>query len=135
LPVVELDKYFWQDGLLPTPPAQWRDIQRKLADQERWIMDGDLGKYDELAIRLQAADTILILDFPLLLCLTRAMRRSKERMDFWWWLVSWRLIERAKIRRLVAQCAGGADVHVFSGPAELERYLSSIAPGQSEITA
>ena len=57
-------------------------------------MDGDLGKYDELSVRLQAADTVLILDFSLLLCLVRAMRRSKERRDFWWWLITWRRIER-----------------------------------------
>ena len=126
LPVIELDKYFWQPALVPTPRAQWTEIQRKLAHQERWIMDGDLGKYDELGVRLQAADTVLILDFPLLLCLMRAMRRSKERMDFWWGLVTWRLIERPKIKRIVAKYGGRAEVHTFSNPAQLERYLSFV---------
>jgi adenylate kinase family enzyme len=134
LPVVELDKYFWQPGLLPTPRAQWMEIQRKLADQECWIMDGDLGKYDELSVRLQAADTVLILDFPLVLCLVRAMRRSKERMDFWWWLVTWRLIERPRIKRTVARHAGRAEVRVFSSPDQLERYLSSIESGRPKPT-
>src|SRR5262249_799151 len=116
----------WQPALVPTPRAQWIEIQRRLADQECWIMDGDLGKYDEPSVRLQASDTVLILDFSLLLCLMRAMRRSKERMDFWWWLVTWRVIERPKVRRTVAQYAGRAEVHAFSNPAQLERYLSSI---------
>ena len=132
LPVVELDKLFWQPGLIPTPRQHWIEAQRRLADQPRWIMDGDLGNYDELSVRLQAADTVLILDFSLRLCLMRAMRRSKERMDFWWWLITWRRIERPRIKRIVAQYAGHADVHVFSNPDQLEQYLSSIASGRPE---
>ncbi len=49
-------------------------------------MDGDLGPYDQLDVRLVSADTIILLDFPLLLCAWRAMRRSRERTDFWLWL-------------------------------------------------
>src|SRR5215831_9603268 len=105
LPVVELDKHFWQPGLIPTAREQWIEEQRRLASQPLWVMDGDLGKYDELSVRLQAADTVFILDFSLLLCLVRAMRRSKERMDFWWWLINWRRIERPRIRKNVAKYA------------------------------
>jgi adenylate kinase family enzyme len=123
LPVVELDRHFWQPGLVPTPHARWTEIQRRLADQERWIMDGDLGKYDELSVRLLAADTVLILDFGIFVCLIRAIRRSKERMDFWWWLLTWRWIERPKIKKAIAEYASHADVRIFSRPAELERLL------------
>jgi len=76
---------------------------------------------------------VLILDFSLLLCLVRAMRRSKERLDFWWWLITWRRIERPRIKRIVAQYAGHAEVHVFSNPDQLERYLSSIESGRPEM--
>jgi adenylate kinase family enzyme len=124
LPVVELDKHFWQPGLVPVPRARWIEIQRRLADQERWIMDGDLGKYDELGVRLQAADAVLILDFGVLLCLMRAMRRSKERIDFWWWLLTWRWIERPKIKRAIAEYAARAEVRILSSPEELERFIS-----------
>jgi adenylate kinase family enzyme len=134
LPVVELDKHFWRPSLVPTPHAQWIEVQQKLAAQECWIMDGDLGKYDEPGVRLKASDTVLVLDFSLLLCSTRAIRRSRERMDFWWWLITWRSIERPKITSLVARYAGRAKVHVFSSPAQLERYLSSIACGRSGST-
>jgi hypothetical protein len=122
LPVVELDKHFWQPGLVPVPRARWIEIQRRLADQERWIVDGDLGKYDELGVRLQAADTVLILDFGVLLCLMRAMRRSKERIDFWRWLLTWRWIERPKIKRAIAEYAARAEVRILSSPEELERF-------------
>jgi len=53
-------------------------------------------------------------------------------MDFWWWLITWRRIERSRIKRIVAQHAGYAVVHLFSNPDQLEQYLSSIASGRPE---
>ena len=81
LPVIELDTLFWRPGLAPTPREEWAAIQRQLAAQESWIMDGDLGPYDVLDIRLQAADAIVFLDFSPLRCAWRAIRRSPERDD------------------------------------------------------
>src|ERR1039458_4614079 len=83
LPVIELDKIFWKSGLRPTPPAEWENRQRELVEQSQWIMDGDFGPYDAVAVRPRAADTIAFLDFPLWLCAWRALRRSHERLDFW----------------------------------------------------
>jgi hypothetical protein len=103
LPVIELDKHFWQPGLAPLSREKWVEVQRKLASQSRWIMDGDLGPYDALPVRLSMADTVLLLDFPLWLCLWRALRRGKENWDFWWWLITWRWLERAKLRDMFAQ--------------------------------
>jgi adenylate kinase family enzyme len=63
LPLIELDKLFWRPGPAATPPGEWAAIQRKLAARESWIMDGDLGPYDVVNVRLQAADTVVFLDF------------------------------------------------------------------------
>jgi hypothetical protein len=35
-----LDKHFWQPGLAPLSREKWVEVQRKLASQSRWIMDG-----------------------------------------------------------------------------------------------
>jgi hypothetical protein len=64
LPVVELDKEFWRPGLVATPRDQWAEIQQRLVEEDAWIMDGDLGPYDAVDVRLRAADTIIFLDFP-----------------------------------------------------------------------
>jgi hypothetical protein len=90
LSLIELDKLFWRPGLAATPPGEWAAIQRKLAARESWIMDGDLGPYDVVDVRLQAADTVVFLDFAPLRCAWRAIRRSRERADFWRWLLSYR---------------------------------------------
>jgi hypothetical protein len=51
-------------------------------------MDGDLGPYDVVEVRLRAVDTIIFLDFSFARCAWRTIRRSCERADFWRWLVS-----------------------------------------------
>jgi len=88
--VIELDKLFWRPGLAPTPREEWAAIQRQLAAQDSWIMDGDLGPYDVINVRLQAADTVMFLDFSAFRCAWRAIRRSRERADFWRWLLTYR---------------------------------------------
>jgi hypothetical protein len=126
LPVIELDKHFWQPGLAPLPREKWVEVQRKLASQSRWIMDGDLGPYDALPVRLSMADTVLLLDFPLWLCLWRALRRGKENWDFWWWLITWRWLERPKLRDMFAEHPN-AQVHILRSQKELDQLLSKLA--------
>src|SRR5690349_19246238 len=77
LPVIELDKGFWRPGLVATPRDQWVLVQQTLVAEERWIIDGDLGLYDAVEVRLRAADTIILLDFSLLRCAWQAIRRSR----------------------------------------------------------
>ena len=128
LPVIELDKLFWRPGLAPTPRDEWAAIQRQLAAQESWIMDGDLGPYDVLDIRLQAADAIVFLDFSPLRCAWRAIRRSPERADFWKWLLLYRR-SRPALRHAIAAHARDADVYVLPTPRAVRRFVAKIASG------
>ena len=58
------DWLFWLPGAVPMDAAQWAAGQRELVRGDAWILDGDLGPYDQyLGIRLQAADTVIVLDF------------------------------------------------------------------------
>lgn len=102
-------------------------MQQELAKQSRWIMDGDLGPYDVLSVRIAAADTVLLLDFPLWLCVWRALRRDKEKWDFWWWLITWGWRERPKIRGMLASHPS-LNLHIFRSPKDLETFLADITP-------
>jgi adenylate kinase family enzyme len=123
--VIELDKHFWQPGLVATPKDKWVQIQNDLAANKNWIMDGDLGEYDVLDVRLGVADTVLLLDFPFFICAWRAFRRGKERLDFWLWLLSWRKFELPKIERAISHSAGKAMVYRFCRQKDLERFLEN----------
>jgi nicotinamide riboside kinase len=127
LPVIELDKVFWLPGLVARRRDQWVAIQERLAAEERWIMDGDLGPYDAVDVRLRAADTILFLDFSLLRCAWRAIRRSRERADFWWWLLTYHWRGRPILMEAIANHAADADLHTFRKPEALRRFVAEVA--------
>ena len=132
LPVIELDQLFWRPGLTETPRDQWAVIQRELASRESWIMDGDLGPYDVLEIRLQAADTVVFLDFSPLRCAWRAIRRSRERADFWLWLLSYRRRSRPLLLQTISAHAPNADLHVLRTPRAVRQFLARASRGRPD---
>lgn len=127
LPVIEVDKIFWRPGLIATPREQWVAMQEKLVARDRWIMDGDLGSYDAVEVRLRAADTIILLDFSLVRCAWRAIRRSRERADFWRWLLAYRYQSLPILRAAITNHAPHAVLHVFRGPKALGRFVTDAA--------
>jgi adenylate kinase family enzyme len=126
LPVIELDKVFWRAGLLATPLDQWVVQQERLVAEDGWIMDGDLGPYDAVEVRLRAADTIILLDFSLIRCAWRAVRRSRERADFWRWLLAYRSQSRPILMRAIAKHGAAAKLHVFRDPGALIRFIADL---------
>jgi adenylate kinase family enzyme len=133
LPVIEVDKIFWRPGLIATPREQWVVMQEKLVAGDRWIMDGDLGPYDSVEVRLRAADTIIFLDFSLLRCAWRAIRRSRERADFWRWLLAYRYQSRTILRAAIANHAPNSVLHVFRGPKALGRFVAEAAAVTQDV--
>jgi len=90
-------------------------------------MDGDLGPYDVIGVRLRAADTVVFLDFAPLRCAWRAVRRSRERADFWKWLLTYRRSSRPALRRAVAAHAGHLDIYVLPTPRAVRQFVTKIA--------
>ena len=126
LPVIEVDKIFWQPGLIATPREQWVVMQEKLVAGDCWIMDGDLGPYDAVEVRLRAADTIIFLDFSLVRCAWRAVRRSCERGDFWRWLLAYGHQSRPILRAAIANHVPNAVVHLLRGPKAVGRLIAEV---------
>jgi adenylate kinase family enzyme len=127
LPVIEADKIFWQPGLVPTAREQWIAIQKGIVAEDRWIIDGDLGRYDAVEVRLRAADTIILLNFSLLRCGLQALRRSPERSDFWFWLVAYRYQSLPILRKAISKYAQNAVLHVFRAPSAVDRFIADAA--------
>lgn len=129
LPVVELDKVFWQPGLTATSPDRWAAMQRELVAHKSWILDGDLGPYDATGIRFGAADTIVFLDFSPVRCIWRALRRSREGMAFWRWLLTYRWQSRPLIRQSMDAEAGRANLCVLRTPRAVRQFLVQVSSG------
>ena len=90
LPVVEPDKAFWRPALSRHRGMNAWQFNSDLVEKNEWILVGDLGPYDAVEVRLRVADTVVFLDFSLVQCAWRAARRSRERLDFWLWLLQCR---------------------------------------------
>jgi len=127
LPVIELDKLFWRPGLVATPRDQWVVVQEKLVGEDGWIMDGDLGPYDAVEVRLRAADTIIFLDFSLVRCAWRAVLRSPERADFWRWLLAYHCQSRPILTQAIANHAATAELLILREPEALRRFVADVA--------
>ena len=122
LPLVHMDQLGWQAGWVETEKAE---LNARLADVvagECWLIEGNYGS--TLAPRLERADTVIYLDFPIRLCLWRLIRRvtslrgqsrpdmpqgCPERFDlgFFWYVMNWnsgpRLRTEAKLAPYAAK--------------------------------
>ncbi|WP_199561999.1 hypothetical protein [Micromonospora deserti] len=63
LPLIHLDRHFWQPGWVPTDEARWRATVAGLAARPAWVMDGNYG--GSLDLRLPRADLLVFCDLPL----------------------------------------------------------------------
>ncbi len=71
--LIHLDKVFWQPNWVETPKDDWKKTIENLLKLDSWIMDGNFGGTMEM--RIVAADTVVFLDLPRLLCVWRAYKR------------------------------------------------------------
>ena len=76
LPVIHLDRYFWQPGWVETERDAWRRTQEALLAGDGWIADGNYGgTVDE---RLSRADTVILISRHRIACVGSAIWRSTK---------------------------------------------------------
>ena len=73
LPVYHMDKLNWKPGWVESYKNEIREKLASITAQDRWLIDGNYG--GTLAPRLARADTIIYLDYPIRLCVTRLIKR------------------------------------------------------------
>lgn len=73
LPVVHLDKEFWNAGWVETPRDKWRERVPELVTGEKWIVEGNYA--GTLDLRLKHAETVIFLDFNRIFCLYSVILR------------------------------------------------------------
>ena len=77
-PFIELDALFWNPGWVKTPPDEFRRRVAEAIVPERWAAGGNYGTTRDLIWR--RADTLVWLDYPLPLILTRLFKRTVRRI-------------------------------------------------------
>jgi adenylate kinase family enzyme len=140
LPLVNLDREFWQPGWVESPKDAWDARVVALANAENWIIDGNYAR--TLATRLGRADLVIFLDPPVALCLWRAINRvvkgrgrvredmaagCPERWDFVFFQQI--MTFRARVRPGILQALAayqGRYVHLKSRK-EIDDFLAGLA--------
>ena len=74
LPVIHLDLHFWKPGWVAPSETEWRSKQRGVLAGDAWIADGNY--HETLDLRVERADTVVVLDMPWWLCSGRAFLRG-----------------------------------------------------------
>ena len=140
-PVHHLDALYWSAGWVEPDKQGWRKAQEELCAQDSWIMDGNYG--GTLDLRLAAADTILFLDFPRVLCLYRALKRTfvyrgttrpdmtpgcPERIDlkFLRWIWNYPATRRPGILKKLAKLDEAKEIVILRSPNEAVAYVARV---------
>lgn len=142
LPLVPLDREFWQPGWEPMPRQQWRDRLARLVAEPQWIMDGNFDS--SLDIRLPRADALFWFDFPRHVCIRRVLLRvathygtvrpdmapgCRERLDlaFLRWIWTFNARERPALLDAVAAYGRHLSPVVFRHDSQVEAFMTQIA--------
>jgi adenylate kinase family enzyme len=143
LPVIHLDLHFWRPGWVEPSETEWREKQRCVLAGDAWIADGNYS--ETLALRLERADTLVVLDMPWWLCTGRAFLRGfrqpdelPEGCDYSAWQRlrdEWRLAiliwrnrrtEPEREREIILQHRKQVAVHVLSSKRAVMEFLDGL---------
>lgn len=141
LPVYHMDQLNWRPGWVESSKDEILERLAGIISTDRWLIDGTYG--GTLGVRLERADTVIYLDYPIRLCIARLLRRiwtyrgrtrpdmtegCPERFDlgFLIYLLRWNSGPRI---RTEARLKGHEHKIVrLRSPAKLQRWLDSLSP-------
>jgi adenylate kinase family enzyme len=145
LPLIHLDLHFWKPGWVAPSEGEWRERQGRLLNGDAWILDGN---YEEtLDLRLERADTIVVLDTPWWVCAGRAFLRGLRKPvgsvmpegcdDSTWRRLrdEWRMAagavrnrrsEPEREREIISQHGQHAALHVFRSKRAARTFLDAL---------
>ena len=141
LPLIHLDREYWGPGWQPMPEPEWEAKVAELVRGERWIIDGNFG--GTMHIRLAAADTVIFLDLPRLVCLWSVIRRwatfraearpdmtpgNADKLDlkFLQWIWGYPRTRRPGILRQLAELPESTEVVRLTSRAAVREFLANV---------
>ena len=144
LPVIHLDRLFWLPGWKHRPREEFDRILAGELSKEQWIIDGD---YDRtLSERLKWCDTVILLDYPGIVCAAgiikrRLQNRGKtrasmtdgcpERLDgkFLRWVLNYRRNVRPRHIELLRETASRElppQIFIMKNRTQTRRWLEAV---------
>jgi adenylate kinase family enzyme len=141
IPVYYLDVHFWKAGWVEKNREEWNSAVRGLLKNDKWIMDGNFERTQDL--RFYHADTIIFLDLPRYKRLFNALKRvfiyrSNKRPDmaegcyekfdfsFYKWIWAFNKNDGTKTKERLEKLKGEKEIIVLKSYKEIDEYLEKI---------
>jgi adenylate kinase family enzyme len=139
-----MDQLNWKPGWVESSKDEIREKLAGIVAADRWLIDGNYG--GTLAERLERADTVVYLDFPIRLCVARLLRRlwtyrgrtrpdmtedCPERFDleFLFYLLRWN--SGPRIRTEAKLKGHEAKIVRLKSPEALARWMDGLSEGSA----
>jgi hypothetical protein len=107
---------FWGPGLVAMPRDEWANRQQRIVTDDRWIMDGDLGRFTTpRRCGFVWRTRLFSSPFQSTVCLACPSEIARAR---WLWLLRYRRRSRPILMEAIARHAAKADLHVLRNPTE-----------------
>ncbi len=136
LPLYHLDNIFWKKDRTHISGDEFDIKLNELLSLDKWIIDGDYSRTYE--IRIEKADTIIFLDYPLDTCLQGVESRIGEpRTDIPWkedifdpefkqWIIDWFENTRPRVLSLLEKYKSVKRVVILSSRKEGDEFINSL---------
>jgi adenylate kinase family enzyme len=144
LPVIHLDFHYWKPGWVKPSEDEWRVKQRVLLAGPAWIADGN--DLETLDLRLEQAETVVLLDTPWWICAGRAFLRglrkpvgempegcddsaTRRLQDEWrliWLVWRHRRSETEQARAMISQSGTHVALRVIGSKRAAQEFLSTL---------
>jgi len=141
IPVVHLDKYYWNPNWVDTPKDEWVSKVKNLIASESWVMDGNYTS--TLKMRSEVADTLIFLDMTRRMSYFRVIirylkNRGKTRpdvtegcpekidLDFIRWIWDYPNTRKPAILRFLERLRSSKNVYIIKNQREIEEFLKAL---------
>lgn len=139
--IIHLDKLFWLPGWVSISREELSDKVKEICLKDSWIIDGNYSGTMEM--RMEAADTIIYLDFPTIVCIWSILKRrimyaGKERPDvtvgciekvdveFFNWVLTYRHRNRKKLLGMLDKYAENRKVLIFRSRNQVNSFVRKL---------
>ncbi len=141
LDVYHLDALMWKPGWVMASREERISIQQQLVKKDEWIIDGNFG--NTLDLRLQAADTVILIDLPRIVCIYRVLKRvaryrgttrpdmgasCEEKLDFAFlkWVWNFPNIQRLQLLQQIEQHPTKLNLIHLKSPRAVKNLIQSL---------
>jgi len=144
LPVTHLDAVYYDAEWNGLPQEEFAAIQQELiAANARWIIEGNYAA--TLAVRLAAADTVILLDLPTRTCLRGVLQRrirhrgaqqpatgiyNRINVGFVRYIWGYRRSMLPRVQQLITEHSDGAEIVILRSRRAIRGFLAEHTPSE-----